>query len=900
MFENTFVLLIILLACIALYVLRRIYKALFREEVSITTFNNGAPPLNIGILDYSNNTDDGLSDRNEVAVVRITGASFDTPYIGRVLVDNNHRAIVHVIASDLELEAETPFYRPCGYVDVQGYVHEIVNGRDVKVGYMAQPSQPNTPTINGEWHWYSFWKRELNAYSGKPQSGKAKEENKNNDADAEDNGRERPQLVAECVRRGFHIGGKDAFPSEARACGYALFFKKKRSVNNYSDYYNNPSNLWKDTALLATIVYSVIYLILFLINTQVMRVPLFGRNIYGMMVVSSFYFVVWAAVREMKIKKAEWSSSIKPQLDLLNKSIGIRLTDRMITVLASAVVSLCLFFYNLENLLTEFPVLVDYLHLFTNFTHYDFDFLPLANAIFIGLTINRTQRSVPLPWNINSGLEENEDESGTDVVKNPKGKIDVTYDWQLDSFNNVALHGQVTLHFNKEEYIDLLRQDNPFYPQVIDHLNDRVVREMFHYMLTKPRSREHLRYLAYYINEMASRKNLANIDRLQFALDFVQEPNIQYREVHGSKSLDFAVNYMRFPDETLYDKEGDFNCKAFLAAALFYEMGSDVFFLYSENYKIAGVAVEIPYSDLVRYISTDMYDDVVLEKNGKRFLFCDVVCDVFKIGQIEEGKSIRDFDVKIDFFHNDENQEENSSNYNIDNALPPSVTKDVTYQWELDSLFGTRLKGMFKLHFEEDYIDRLRTDNPYASDNSGLTNQENVELMCAYMRKHDETLSNLKKIAEYIRHTIASEKLNKADALQFILDFVQEPNIKYQYDSESSAIGNPKQYVRFPDETLYDKVGDCDCKTMLASQLFKECGFDTLFLISTTYQHAALAVACDQELLDLLNNARVNATKLVHNGVEYLFCETTGDGFKVGQIVDGEDVAQFDLIIPIF
>ena len=197
---------------------------------------------------------------------------------------------------------------------------------------------------------------------------------------------------------------------------------------------------------------------------------------------------------------------------------------------------------------------------------------------------------------------------------------------------------------------------------------------------------------------------------------------------------------MRFPDETLYDKEGDFNCKAFLAAALFYEMGSDVFFLYSENYKIAGVAVEIPYSDLVRYISTDMYDDVVLEKNGKRFLFCDVVCDVFKIGQIVEGKSIRDFDVKIDFFHNDENQEENSSNYNIDNALPPSVTKDVTYQWELDSLFGTRLKGMFKLHFEEDYIDRLRTDNPYASGNSGLTNQENVELMCAYMRKHDETL----------------------------------------------------------------------------------------------------------------------------------------------------------------
>ncbi|MBO4332138.1 MAG: hypothetical protein J5875_03135 [Paludibacteraceae bacterium] len=899
MFENTYVLLIILLCSTALFVIRRIYRAFFREEVTITTLRNGAPPLNIGILDYSNNSDDGVNDRNEVAVVRITGASFDTPYIGRVLVDNNQRAIVHVIDSDLELEAENPFYKTCGYVDEHGFVHEIVKGRDMKVGFMAQPSAPDTPTIIGERHWYSFWKRELNAYSGKPKNKKD-----NNDKEKEpstDNTAERTsQLVAKCVRKGFHIGEKDLFPSEARACGYALFFKKKRTVNNYSDYYNNPSNLWKDTALLAAIVYSVFYLFLFLINTQVLRIPLFGRDIYGMCIVSCFYFIVWALVRELKIKKSEWSSSIKPQLDLLNKSIGIRLTDRMITVLASILISLCMLFYNLESLMSQYPLLADFVHAFTNFTHYDFDFLPLVNAIFIGVTINRTQRFVPLPWKINSELEEDdESEAGTDVVKNPKGRIDITYDWQLDSFNDVTLHGRVTLHFNKEEYIDLLRQDNPFRPQVLDHLTEETVRDMFRYLLNKPHAGEHLNYLAYYINDIADRKHLSNIDRLQFALDFVQEPNILYREVHGSKSLDFPINYMRFPDETLYDKEGDFNCKAFLAACLYYKMGADVFFLYSDTYKTAAVAVETPYADLLRYINSNTYADVVLDRNGKKFLFCDVVCDVNKLGHIEEGKSIRDFDVKIDFFHSDEEQHEDLNTDEIDHALPPSVTKDVAYQWNLDSLFGPNLRGEFKLHFEEDYIDKLRTSNPYASVNSGLSNKELIEEMYAYMRTHEETLSNLKKLADYIRHTISENKLSKADSLQFILDFVQEPNIKYGLDSNSVEIGNRPQYVRFPDETLYDKSGDCDCKTMLASLLFKECGFDTLFLASSVYQHAALAIECDKDMLEALATAKFQATTLSYLDETFLFCETTGDGYKIGQIAVDEKIELFDLVIPV-
>lgn len=895
MFSNTFALIVVLIVCVVLLSLRNIFHML-SEKVRIYTIGKKGGSTLIGVLDYSNNTDSEVRAGNEAAVVRLVGASFDTPYIGRVACDNTPRAIVHVLDSDLELEAENPFYRTYGYVDADGFVHEKVQGRDVKIGYLAQPSHPNIPTIKGEWHWYSFWTRELNAYIGKPLPGRKKGEAH---PQPEPENRQKPVLAAHCVREGFHFGESDPIPSEARAAGYALFFNKKRSSNNYSEYYNNPSHLWRDTALLASIVYCILYLTLFIINDQVMNVPLFGRDLVGIGVLSCFYFVVWAAVREIKMTKAEMSSSIKPQLDLLNKNVGIGLTDWMITIVAGILVALCIAFIKLESYLAANPVLADVYNYLTNFTHYDFDFLPLVIAILIGLSINRMQRSVPLPWTIRTAMDDTPEDAGDDVVRNPKGKIDVTYDWDLDSFNSTNLHGQVTLHFNKEEYIDELRHDNPFYPQVIDHVSERVIREMFNYMFSKPQSRERVRYLAYYMRDLGRRYHLADIDQMQFALDFVQEPNIMYREVHGSKSLDFAIHYMRYPDETLFDKEGDYNCKALLAAALFYEMGSNVLFLYSERFKTAAVAVEYDEKRWSKYyVGNSAMHDVLCDVNGCNYIYCDVASDNYRIGFIDEGRSIHDFDIKVEFTHEAEDELSASSDTDFDSAIPSAETKDITYQWTLDSRFGATLEGVFTLHFEDEEIDRLRSANPFLRyGKNGMSLEENISEMYEYMRNDKESLANVKRLADYIRFKTSSLGLNKADTLQFILDFVQTPNISYCYDKESAAIGFPMQYVRYPNETLYDKMGDCDCKTMLASMLFKECGYKTLFLISTTYEHAALAVECSDELLQLLNSVMDNVETVVYGGSRYIFCETTGDGFKVGQISEGSSVDNFEIKI---
>jgi hypothetical protein len=86
---------------------------------------------------------------------------------------------------------------------------------------------------------------------------------------------------------------------------------------------------------------------------------------------------------------------------------------------------------------------------------------------------------------------------------------------------------------------------------------------------------------------------------------------------------------------------------------------------------------------------------------------------------------------------------------------------------------------------------------------------------------------------------------------------------------------------------------------MLASLLFKECGFDTLFLASSVYQHAALAVECDKDLLEVLATAKFQATTLSYLDETFLFCETTGDGYKIGQIAVDEKIELFDLVIPV-
>lgn len=194
------------------------------------------------------------------------------------------------------------------------------------------------------------------------------------------------------------------------------------------------------------------------------------------------------------------------------------------------------------------------------------------------------------------------------------------------------------------------------------------------------------------------------------------------------------------------------------------------------------------------------------------------------------------------------------------------------YEWELDSRTDKSVRTCLQLRFKQEEIDRLRAENPFRQGNDFYRHVERM-----FARKTDPRY--LAIINQHIARLSDEHKLTLLESVQFILDFVQEPNIVYQGDAESTSL---EEYVRFPEETLFDKAGDCDCKAMLAAALFHNAGFRVLYLVSDT--HAAVAVECRPEWFGGWDNPSLSDGLVVHEGHHYYFCETTGDRFRVGDI----------------
>ena len=135
--------------------------------------------------------------------------------------------------------------------------------------------------------------------------------------------------------------------------------------------------------------------------------------------------------------------------------------------------------------------------------------------------------------------------------------------------------------------------------------------------------------------------------------------------------------------------------------------------------------------------------------------------------------------------------------------------------------------------------------------------------------------------------------------MQFALDFCQMPNIEYRIDEESEGISFAKEYMRFPDEVLCDKEGDCDCKSSLAAALFHELGYNVIIMLSKKLQHAAIGIEEKDGWVELIAPENPERVIREHNGKRYLYCETTGDGFKIGHTNETYSIQDFETIIEI-
>ena len=898
----------------------------------------------------------------EAAEVHRSGA-FGKPAIAIVKVDEKstvNRGYVDVLMTDMNDDSEKPHYRRTGYVcfdqdttvDQYGYIYKQIKGKKEKevIGYLARPSKPNEPTIYGERSWKTLWLQcVLHAYAGLP--AKTAEDSQSGQQEApkpaqavehlcinspkkkdivpdeveeaeqsivpeleevpileepepveetpvkepeppvqeEEPVKEEPKPVkplekpapkkplAICSFWGFHNSKRDPLPAEARACAYALLqrFAPRQKETEYAS--EQPYG-WKDTALLSAFIYTVLFLLVYLVNSGIFQMPLLGKDWQSAMVFVGYYYVLWAIVRYIKIDAIENANSFQPILDLFNKNLGLKWMNIAILALCSIATVFTLFYY-------------------------DYDFLPLLIVISTGLTINMTLPGANRRWKVQSSfLEEatDEDEEEQAEPKNPQGDISRSYEWKLDETYdpNRTVEGSLTLYFKAAEIRDV-RHLNPFFDQRKDHSDKENILYMFRF-LKKYRKTFLARtnYVAYTINKIAEKKDFSPIDKLQFTLDFVQEPNITLVQASEDKLINSYDDYIRYPDETLYDKCGDSNSKALLAAMLFHLMGHNVLYLISRKHKHAAVAVEVRLSDLKDgwYGNPDKIKEVTIKYEDRYYIFCETTGDNFALGASVSGMAIDEFDEKIYLPLREEEDE-----FDNDGRSSEDVIESRIFEWRLDSHFGNQLQGNLPIEMSSAMIDELRSRNPfhtYGQDGNSYT--QNVQAMFQYLKDNPDKMAGVRQVADYVRQSVKAAGYPELDVLQFALDFAQEPNIKYMVDEQSLPIEFAKEYMRFPEEVLYDREGDCDCKSSLTAALFLNLGYKVIFMISEKLKHAAIGVECkDTDWLSQIHAPNIDAVTLNHNGTLYLYCETTGDGYHVGQIKEGESMHDFETILEL-
>ena len=109
--------------------------------------------------------------------------------------------------------------------------------------------------------------------------------------------------------------------------------------------------------------------------------------------------------------------------------------------------------------------------------------------------------------------------------------------------------------------------------------------------------------------------------------------------------------------------------------------------------------------------------------------------------------------------------------------------------------------------------------------------------------------------------------------------FVQSPEaIPYVSDQESKGI---PEYWRYPLETLADRAGDCECKSILAGSLLRLLDRQVLFLIYPPKDdlpgHMAIAIQGAESFPPGLYF-------FPHKGGRYFYCELTAEAWRPGEV----------------
>lgn len=493
-------------------------------------------------------------------------------------------------------------YEDIGYVDLSGNIYDK---NHCHVGYVG--NAPGQPDITGKRKWYELFLR-CHAYVFECERQEQILSNAGESASPQQAPPSGDRCVGKCIETA-RLGkpGFNNYTVLARAAAFLLLYQKEQRPVARSEEASVYYNQWSSTALLSTFVFCLLYTLFYIFNIQLVQMPFLGD--FGFIFTTlALFLCIWGIIRQVVIEQSLAGKPVEHFLMLLNRNTGV-----------ASINNLILFFAAVGFILS--------------LTVFGRDFAPIQLAVLIGVGIN-TKFITKEPWKV---LEKFRPLPPEDLEEeDTANKLSRRYIWKLDS-DDSDMTGELELFFAQEE-IDELRHRNPFRTEASLGF-DRNIELLFKEKIDNT----HLKRINHYISKVAYEANISELETMQFILDFVQEPNIKYITDEESPETG-GVEYARFPVETLFDKRGDCDCKAVLAAALYRNAGYKVAYITSHDH--AAVAVACPKEWFGGYHMDKLYGaekQAFFDKDGTLYYFCETTSDSFRVGDYSENISPNDF-----------------------------------------------------------------------------------------------------------------------------------------------------------------------------------------------------------------------------------------------------------------
>ena len=491
-----------------------------------------------------------------------------------------------------------------GWVDLAGNIYGVSG---LRLGYITD--EKGKPGISGSGRWYELWLRKHSyvyscpALASEGGSGELAQD----------------RLLGKVIETG-RIGKAkpNAYTVTARAAGFLLLYKDRQPKPSSEDSMREKTT-WNDTALPSTLLFTIIYGLFFLTGTGKMSFPALGEQIGFIAAMLLVFAIIWTILRQIKIEASLEGKSFDNFLMLINRNTGVGGMNNWIILTAAASLLVSIFIYGS-------------------------DFIPLQAAILFGVWMNRKYITRE-PWKLedneggdaelpewtdgeddsddSDGEEDGDGDGDGDDDSSEKEVVERHYEWELDPLFR-QLDGELTLKFNPSK-IAALRNANPFRLNP----NRRHITNAAE-LLDSCKDNAKVHRILQYISDVAKKNGLSELERMQFILDFVQSPNIPYEYDEKCDEIGNPRDYARYPDETLYDRRGDCDCKAVLASILFREAGYKTAYVTTPTHAATAVAFKNQSaSDLVT-----MAEKSLLTKDGYMYFFCETTGDRFRIGDL--------------------------------------------------------------------------------------------------------------------------------------------------------------------------------------------------------------------------------------------------------------------------